>query len=122
MASRIVVYNEIATAINTYDANVYVTQRYEPIPKSIPCVICQQIGKVRSQQYATLCNTDQQSYDTYEVQVFANGLNNAYNIMGVIEAKFKQLGFFEQLCTPVNNGDKAFDRVVARFSAQQGAN
>ena len=122
MANRIVVYNSIATAITTYDANVYVTQRYEPIPKSIPCVMCQQISKVRSQQYATLCNTDEQSYDTYEVQVFANGLNNAYNIMEVIEAKFKQLGFFEEICTPVNNGDKSFDRLVARFSAQQGAN
>ena len=122
MANRIVVYNTIATAINTYDANVYVTQRYEPIPKSIPCVMCQQISKVRSQMYATLCNTDEQSYDTYEVQVFANGLNNAYNIMEVIEAKFKQLGFFEDLCTVVNNADKNIDRVVARFAAQQGAN
>ena len=119
---RKLVYNSIATAINTYDADVYVTQRYEPIPKTIPCVLCQQISKLRSQQYATLCNTDEQSYDTYEVQVFANGLNNAYDIMAVAESKFKQLGFFEQLCTPVNNGDKAFDRVVARFSAQQGAN
>lgn len=122
MAGRKVVYNSIATAINTYDATAYVTQRYEPIPKAIPCVLCQQIGKVRTQQYATLCNTDEQSLDTYEVQVWAYGLENAYKLMEVAEAKFKQLGFFELLCTPVNNGDKSFDRVVARFSAQQGAN
>ena len=121
MANRIQVYNSIATAVNTYDANVYVTQRYEPIPKTIPCVLCQQISKIRTQAYATLCNTDQQSYDTYEVQVFAVGLNNAYSIMDVVEAKFKQLGFFEELCMPVDNGDKSFDRVVARFGAQQGA-
>ena len=121
MASRIEVYNSIANAVNTYDATVYVTQRYEPIPKSIPCVMCQQISKIRTQQYATLCNTDEQHYATYEVQVFANGLNNAYNIMDVVEAKFKELGFFEELCTPINNGDKSFDRVVARFGAQQGA-
>ena len=121
MANRVQIYNSIANTVNTYDANIYVTQRYEPIPKSIPCVLCQQISKVRSQMYATLCNTDEQSYDTYEVQVFANGLNNAYAIMDVVESKFKQLGFFEEFCTPVNNGEKSFDRVVARFAAQQGA-
>ena len=121
MASRKVIYNSIATAVNTYNANIYVTQRYEPIPETIPCVLCQQIGKVRAQQYATLCNTDEQYMETYEVQVFAYGLNNAYDIMEVIESKFKQLGFFEILCTPVNNGDKNIDRIVARFSAQQGA-
>ena len=119
---RKLVYNTIANAVNTYDATAYVTQRYEPIPKTIPCIMCQQISKVRTQRYATLCNTDQQSYDTYEVQVFAQGLNNAYLYMEVVENKFKQLGFFEQFCTPINNGDKSFDRVVARFSAQQGAN
>lgn len=122
MANRIQVYNSIATAINTYDATVYVTQKYEPIPKSIPCVLCQQISKVRTQMYATLCNTDEQHRATYEVQVFAYGLDNAYKIMEVAESKFKELGFFEEICTPVNNGDKSIDRVVARFSAQQGAN
>lgn len=119
---RLQVYNAIATAVNTYDANIYVSQRYEMIPESIPCVFCQQIGKIRTLAYSTLCNTDEQHYATYEVQVFAYGLNNAYNIMGVVEAKFKELGFFEELCTPVNNAQKDIDRVVARFSAQQGAN
>ena len=121
MADRKTVYNSIATAINTYNANIYVTQKYEPIPEAIPCVMCQQTGKVRTVRYGTLCNTDEQSYDTYEVQVFAHGLNNAYDIMAVAESKFKQLGFFEEMCTPVNNGDKNIDRLVARFSAQQGA-
>ena len=118
---RKLVYNAIANAINTYDANIYVTQSYEPVPRTIPCVLCQQISKVRTQRFATLCNTDQQSYDTYEVQIFAYGLNNAYEVMGVVENKFKQLGFFEEFCSPINNVDKSFDRVVARFSAQQGA-
>lgn len=119
---RKIVYNSISNAVTTAFSNAYVTQRYELVPESFPCVMCQQVGKSRSIQYATLCNTDEQSYDTYEVQVFAKGLNNAYAIMEVIEAKFKQLGFFEELCTVINNADKNIDRVVARFAAQQGAN
>ena len=121
MASRKIVYNSISNAVTTAFSNTYVTQRYELIPESIPCVMVQQISKVRTQRYATLCNTDEQSYDTYEAQVFAKGLNNAYAIMEVIEAKFKQLGFFEETCTVVNNADKNIDRVVARFGSQQGA-
>lgn len=122
MASRKIVFNSISNAVTNVFSNCYVTQKYELVPESLPCVMCQQISKQRTLQYATLCNTDEQSYDTYEVQVFAKGLNNAYAIMEVIEAKFKQLGFFEELCTVVNNADKDIDRVVARFSAQQGAN
>lgn len=118
---RKLVYNSISNAVTTAFADTYVTQKYELVPESLPCVMCQQIGKQRSLRYATLCNTDQQSYDTYEIQVFAKGLNNAYDIMEVVEAKFKQLGFFEELCTVVNNADKDIDRVVARFAAQQGA-
>ncbi len=118
---RKLVYNSISNAVTTAFSNAYVTQRYELVPESFPCVMCQQVGKSRSIQYATLCNTDEQSYDTYEVQVFAKGLNNAYAIMEVIEAKFKELGFFEETCTVVNNADKNIDRVVARFGSQQGA-
>ena len=122
MASRKIVFNSISNAVTNVFSDCYVTQKYELVPESLPCVMCQQISKQRTLQYATLCNTDEQSYDTYEVQVFAKGLNNAYAIMEVIEAKFKQLGFFEDLCTVVNNADKDIDRVVARFAAQQGAN
>lgn len=122
MASRKIVFNSISNAVTNVFSNCYVTQKYELVPESLPCVLCQQISKQRTLQYATLCNTDEQSYDTYEVQVFAKGLNNAYAIMEVIETKFKQLGFFEELCTVVNNADKDIDRVVARFAAQQGAN
>lgn len=121
MASRKIVYNSISNAVTTAFADTYVTQRYELVPESIPCVMVQQIGRRRTQRYATLCNTDEQSYDTYEAQVFAYGLNNAYAIMEVIEAEFKELGFFEETCTVVNNADKNIDRVVARFGSQQGA-
>lgn len=119
---RKLVYNSISNAVTTAFTNAYVTQKYELVPKSFPCVLCQQIGKLRTQRFATLCNTDEQSYDTYEIQIFAKGLNNAYEIMGVIELKFKELGFFEEMCTVVNNADHDIDRLVARFSAQQGAN
>ena len=122
MASRKIEFNEISNAVTTAFSTCYVTQRYEMIPQNIPCLLLQQISKQRTQRYATLCNTDQQSYDTYEAQVFAYGLNNAYAIMEVIESKFKELGFFEEMCTVVNNADHDIDRLVARFSAQQGAN
>lgn len=119
---RKLVFNAIANAVTTYDSSVYVTQKYELIPESVPCVFCQQISKQRTKRYATLCNTDDQHYATYEVQAFAHGLEEAYKLMGVVEAKFKEIGFFEELCTPINNTNKDIDRVVARFSAQQGAN
>lgn len=121
MASRKIIFNAIANAVNAYDANIYVAQRFELIPESIPCVFCQQISKQRTLQYATLCNTDEQHSATYEVQCFAYGLENAYAIMEVVEAKFKELGFFEEYCAPVNNAEKDIDRVIARFFAQQGA-
>ena len=117
---RLDIYNSIANAISTYDANVYVTQRYEPIPESIPCAFIQQIGKSRTLQYSTLANTDDQYRRTFEVQVFHNTLNDAYDLMEVIENAFKSLAFFEDLCEPIENADQRVARIVARFYAQLG--
>lgn len=119
--NRKLVYNSIVTAISVYDNSIYCSQTLELVPPSIPAVFIQQISKVRTERFATLCNTDEQSYDTYEVQVFAKSLNGAYDIMDVVESKFKELGFFETLCRPTDNIDKDIQRIVARFSAQQGA-
>ena len=119
--NRKLVYNSIVTAIGTYDNTIYCSQTMELVPPSIPAVFIQQISKIRTEQFATLCNTDEQSYDTYEVQVFAVTLNGAYDIMEVVESAFKSLGFFEIMCHPTNNIDKNIQRIVARFSAQQGA-
>lgn len=119
---RLEIYNSIANAINDYDPNVYVTQRYEPIPESIPCVFVQQIGKARTLQYATLTNTDEQYRRTFEVQVFHTTLNDAYALMEVCEDAFKSLAFFEDLCEPIDNTDQKIARIVARFYAQLGDN
>lgn len=118
---RELIYNEISTAIEAYDASVYVTQRYEPIPESVPCVFVEMISKARSLQYATLCNTDEQYRYTFEVQVFHNTLVEAYGLMEYIEEQFKSISFFEELCMPIDNTNQRVARVVARFSAQQGA-
>lgn len=117
---RLEIYNSIANAINDYDSSVYVTQRYEPIPESIPCVFVQQIGKARTLQYATLTNTDEQYRRTFEVQVFHTTLNEAYALMETIEDAFKQLAFFEDLCEPIDNADQKIARIAARFYAQLG--
>ena len=119
---RLDIYNSIANAINEYDASVYVTQRYEPIPESIPCVFVQQIGKARTERFATLANTDEQYRRTFEVQVFHNTLNEAYDLMEVCENAFKELAFFEDLCEPIDNADMKIARIVARFYAQLGDN
>ena len=115
------VFTEIYNAVHTYDSSIYITQRYENIPESIPCVFVIQIGKMRNERYATFCNTDEQYIYTFEVQVFTSNLEGAYNIMTVIENKFKSLGFFEQTCREVPNAEKNIQRLVARFSAQLGA-
>lgn len=117
---RAVIYDNIANAINGFDSSVYVTQKYEPIPKSIPCAFVEQISKIRTLRYSSLCNTDEQYRLTFEVQVFHHTLNDAYKLMDTIERQFKSLGFFEDLCTPVDNGDTSIYRIVARFYAQQG--
>lgn len=118
---RKLIYSTIANEINTYDANVYVTQKYEPIPKSIPCVFVEMVSKVRSRQYANLCNTDDQYRYTFEVQVFHTSLTAAYELMEFIEEKFKAISFFEDMCQPIDNADQSVTRIVARFSAQLGA-
>lgn len=118
---RELIYNQIANDINTYDANVYVTQRYEPIPQQVPCVFVEMISKARSLQYATLCNTDEQYRYSFEVQVFHNTLVEAYALMEYIETKFKAISFFEEMCMPIENTDQRVARIVARFSAQLGA-
>lgn len=119
--NRKLVFTEIYNAVHTYDSNVYITQRYENIPESIPCVFVIQTYKIRTQRYATLCNTDEQYAYTFEVQVFSETLENAYNLMGVVENTFKSLGFFEETCREVPNAEKNIQRLVARFSAQLGA-
>ena len=119
--NRKLVYNSIVTAIGAYDSSIYCSQTLELVPPSIPAAFIQQISKVRVERYASFCNTDEQSYDTYEVQVFAKTLNDAYDIMDVVESKFKELSFFEIMCRPTENIDKDIKRIVARFSAQQGA-
>lgn len=118
---RELIYNNIANAVTEYDSNIYVTQRYEPIPKSVPCVFIQMISKVRARQYATLDNTDEQYRYTFEVQVFHNTMTDAYALMEYIEEKFKEIAFFEDMCQPIDNADQSLCRIVARFSAQQGA-
>ena len=117
---RLDIYNSIADAINDYDDDVYVTQRYEPIPQHIPCAFVQQIGKARTLQFSSLANTDEQYRRTFEVQVFHNMLNEAYALMEAIEDAFKQLAFFEDLCEPIDNADQKVARIVARFFAQLG--
>lgn len=118
---RELIYNSIATAIAEYDSNIYVAQRYEPIPKSVPCVFLQMISKVRTRQYATLDNTDEQYRYTFEVQVFTHSMTDSYALMEYIEQKFKEIAFFEEMCQPIDNADQSIFRIVARFSAQQGA-
>ncbi len=120
MDERELIYSEIAEAIEGQFI-CYTSQRYEPIPAQIPCVFIQQISKTRTRQYATLDNSDNQYRLTFEVQVFAESLDGAYEIMNFIEDKFKSLAFFEDMCTPVDNGDPALFRLVARFTAQRGS-
>ena len=115
------IFTEIYNAVHTYDSSIYITQRYENIPESIPCVFVIQTSKIRTERYSTLCNTDEQYAYIFEVQVYSATLEGAYNIMTVIENKFKSLGFFEQTCREVPNAEKNIQRLVARFSAQLGA-
>lgn len=118
---RELIYNTIARAITDYDPNIYVTQRYEPIPKTVPCVFVEMISKVRTRRYATLDNIDDQHRYTFEVQVFHNSLTEGYALMEYIEEQFKSIAFFEDMCQPIDDADQSIFRIVARFSAQQGA-
>lgn len=120
MDERELIYSQIADNINSFFADCYVAQKYEPVPESVPCVFIQQISKVRTRQYADLANTDRQWRLTFEVQVFAETLNKAYEIMNFVEEQFTELAFFEDMCSPVDNADPKLCRLVARFSAQRG--
>ncbi len=115
---RELIYNEIATAMNDYDNSIYCTQKYELQPKSIPCAFIELISKARMRGYADLNNTDHQHRYTFEVQVIANSLSKAYEMIGVAETAFKALSFFEEYCEPIDNRDVKLSRIVARFSAQ----
>lgn len=118
---RELIYSTIADKIAEYDPTIYVTQRYEPIPQTVPCVFVQMISKSRTRRYATLDNTDEQYRYTFEVQVFHKSLVDAYTLMEIVEEKFKSISFFEDMCQPIDNADQSTFRIVARFTAQQGA-
>lgn len=120
MDQRKLIYNAIARAINSQFPNVYVSQRYELVPKSVPAVFIEQISKVRTRGYATLDNSDDQYRIAFEVQVYANTLAEGYDIMDCVENAFKSIAFFEEMCMPVENANLAMFRMVARFSAQLG--
>ena len=119
--NRKLVFTAIYNAVHTYDSSAYIAQRYENVPESIPCVFVIQTDKIRTERFATLCNTDEQYAYSFEVQVFADTLEGAYNLMNVVETTFKSLGFFEGTCREVPNAEKNIQRLVARFSAQLGA-
>lgn len=117
---RKLIYNAVANKITEYDSNVYISQRYELIPRSIPCVFVQQISKVRTRRFADLSNTDNQYRLTFEVQVFEKSMAKMYALMETVENTFKELSFFEEMCEPIDNADMSVCRMVARFSAQLG--
>lgn len=120
MDQRKLIFNSIARKINHEFPDVYVSQRYELVPKQIPCVFIEQISKIRIRRYATLDNSDDQYRFTFEVQVFANTLAEGYELMDYVEECFKSIAFFEEMCRPVDNADLSTFRMIARFSAQVG--
>ena len=122
--SRKAVYTYMRTAIITAHSGAFVTARPEPIPKNFPAIWLVEINRIRTQQYATLANDDQQYESTFEAQIFSNkqngALEEAYSILDTVEGAFKRLGYFETFCEQVDNADPSVFRIVARFSRQIG--
>ena len=120
MDQRKIIFNSISTKLTEQFPGIYVSQRYELVPEEIPCAFIEQISKIRTRRNATLANDDNQYVLTFEVQVFGRTLAEGYEIMNCIEDAFKDLAFFEDMCTPIDNADITVFRMVARFSAQIG--
>ena len=115
MITKEEIYNYISNAITTDFPECYVTGKYEPIPKSLPCVFAYQQTKTRQTRYATLDNEDVQNRIVWEIQVYAEMMNECYSIIDTIEATMKSMGFYEEFCQPTTNADPRIFRVILRF-------
>lgn len=119
MEQRKIIYNSIANKLNEQYPDLYIAQRKELIPKQLPCVFIEQISKLRTRRFSCLDNSDNQYRMTFEVQVFALTMGEAYDLMESCEEAFKSLAFFEDMNTVIGDETNVY-RIVARFSAQIG--
>lgn len=122
--SRKSVYTYVRNAIVASHSGAYVTGRREPVTKTFPAVRVIEMNRVRTQEFATLANDDDQYVSTFEVEIFSNKQNNAleeaYSVLDTVESAFKRLGYFEIFSEPIDNIDPSIFRVVARFTRQIG--
>ena len=122
--SRETVYTYVRNALVDAHDGIYVTARREPVTKSFPAVRLIEMNRVRTQEYATLANDDDQYASTFETEVFSNkqtgAVSEAYSIQDTLEAAFKRLGYFETYSDAIDNIDPSIFRVVSRFTRQIG--
>lgn len=122
--TREAVYTYVRNAIVTAHSGAHVTSRVEPITKTFPAIKVAEANRIRTQQYATLANDDDQYESTFEIEIYSNKANGAvkeaYDILGTVEGAFKRLGYFETFCDPIDNIDPSVFRIMARFTRQIG--
>lgn len=117
------IFTYVSGKVTSAFPKAYTTSIYETTPKSFPCVMIRQIGKVRTTKNITLAYDDKQSLNTFEVQVVSTkksgAQTEAFNIMETVESAFNDLYFIEDMCESLVEETSNY-RLVARFHRQFG--
>lgn len=120
--TRDAVIDTVAKAVHADTATAFVTAQRLRMAPIFPAVEIRQIDKTRTRSAITLDFEDEQHTLTFESQVYCDepsgGLDEAFRIMGIVEAALNGLYFVEMSCNEVDNQDPDIARVVARFSRQ----
>ena len=118
------IYTYIRNAVKASFPSAYTSSKYEPVPRSFPCVMIRVINSQRILRATTLTFSDKQSRMTVEVQVFSNKKNTsqteANNIMDCVCNAMNGLFFIQDMREPIDNADATVSRVVSRFHRTVG--
>lgn len=105
--------NAIYTKLHNELPDVYCTRRYEPNPKSLPCLYFRETH-FRPRRNVTLNYDDQQINCTVTIEVFAKDGIRA--IIDTVESEMNSMYFIEESCIQVDNADITIMRYIMTFS------
>lgn len=123
--TRNAIYNYAEHRINTTATPCYCTSRdYQVFPSYPACKIVE-IDRNNDLLFVNLANTDEQWNVSFEVQAFSNkesgALDECYGIIQRAESAFRDMGFHETFCAPIETNDNTKERIVARFQRFVGS-
>ena len=120
------VFSAVASQLRSEYLGIYVASVKKRIPSFFPAVQIVERSNVVASDTSDSGDIENHADLMYEVEVYSNKTSGAKleakEIMGFVDACFKELGFKRQFCEPVENSDSSVYRYLARFIGRASKN